>query len=258
MNGHLSEEEIEQYIDSEYISLKSGIRLTKDNLKSNVSEMNSEKLIQIEEHLVNCDICLKKVTKALDFSITFHQWLEEKPTVEQKMMYKILKATQSEESVVQKRIMKWLEDWQAFIDNTVEVFLDTTYNGISNITKLINKVDKAKKNSWTFRYPVESFAMRGNPDLSFEKKVENALFGQIRGEEVLEIKAQSKKKSITIKCKGNRKKHPSPIVVLIPLQGGEPLISVSHELKNSDQREILIEGLKPGKYLLAIEPDNLQ
>lgn len=254
MNRHLSQEEIEQYIDSEYLFAK----LPDKNDPFEAYPMKRERLFEIEEHLVNCDLCLEKVTKALDYSLSFHQWLEERPTTEHKLMLSILKAAHNEEKDVKKRIKDWLKDWQAFIDNSVDVLLDTTYNGISNITKLIEKSSKRSKTKWNFQYPVETFAMRGNPDLSFEKRVENKLFGQIGEKKVLEIKALSEKKSLTINCKRVGNKSTSPLFVLIPLEGGEPKIRLSRELKYSDEVEISIEGLTPGKYLLAIEPDNNQ
>jgi len=254
MDGHLSQEEIEQYIDSEYLFS----HLPQENDNDTTSHMQTDRLLQIEEHLVNCDLCLQKVTKALDYSLSFHQWLEERPTLEQKMMLKVLKVALNEESDVKTRIKNWLKDWQAFIDNTVDVLLDTTYNGISNITKLLEKKNKRRKTKWTFRYPVETFAMRGNPELNFEKRIENKLFGQIGEKKFLEIKALSDKKSLTINCKNFGSKSTSPIFVLIPIKGGDPMIRLSRELKNSDEYEISIEDLTPGKYLLAIEPDTNQ
>lgn len=258
MNKHLTGEEIEQYIDSEYLHVLKEVELSEDDENLHLSTLKTEEILKIEEHLLKCDTCLEKVTKALDFSLSFYQWLEESPSAEQKMLLRILKASQSEESDVKKRILNWMKDWQTFVDNTVDVFLDTTYKGLSNITKLIAKDTMTKETKWSFKYPIESFAMRGNPNLNFEKKVENKLYGQIGGKDILEIKAQSKDKKITINCKNIDNTDSSPIFLLLPLTGGDPIIKLARQIKNEDDYEISIEGIHPGHYLLAIEPDHNQ
>ncbi len=256
MNRHLTDEEIEQYIDSEYLSTQSGHEASEKTDITDSPKLKTELILKFEEHLINCDACLEKVTKALDFSISFHQWFAESPTAEQKLLLKILKAAQKEESDVKKRIMKWIKDWQSFTDNTVDVLLNTTYNGISNITKFLFKNTKNRKAKWSFNYPVESFAMRGNPDINFEKRIENTLHGQIGEKDILEIKAFSEEKSIKINCKSLENYNSSPIFLLIPLHTGEPVIRLSRKIKDTDAYEIILDGLNPGKYLLAIEPDN--
>jgi len=255
MNRHLTDDEIEQYIDSEYLFMKRTHELSE---KTDITslKMKTEVILKIEEHLINCDACLEKVTKTLDFSISFHQWFVESPTGEQKLLLKVLKAAQKEENDVKKRIMKWMKDWQSFRDNTIDVFLNTTYNGISNITKLIFKKTKDNKTKWSFNYPLETFAMRGNPDIRFEKRIENSIHGQIGEKDILEIKALSEEKSIKINCKSQKNSNSSPLFLLIPLHKGEPVIRLSRKIKTSDVYEITIEGLNPGKYILAIEPDN--
>ena len=229
MNKHLTQEEIEHYIDSEYPFSQNTAESIEAIDQPGFSSMKTDQILKIEEHLVNCDACLEKVTKALDFSLAFYQWMEEGPTGEQKLLLKILKASQNEDHEVKNRVMNWLKDWQGFVDHTVDVFLNTTYKGLSNITKLLTKEANEQKKQWTFRYPVASFAMRGNTDLQFEKKVENTLYGQLGEKDILKIKAQSDKKSVTIHCKKMQQANTSPIVVLVPLEGGDPIIRISRQ-----------------------------
>jgi len=258
MKRHLTDEEIHRYIDSEYILKEPEYDFSKPDERNEISLMRIDEILKIEEHLDECELCLEKVTKALDFSLSFQQWLNESPSVEQKMLLKVLKAINIEETDVKTRITKWLTDWQSFMNNAVDVFLDTTYNGISNITKLLKERVKESNKGMHFRYPVESFVMRGDPHLCFEKKVENTLYGSIGQEDILKITAQSEKRRITIKSKKSEKRSSSPIFILIPVEGGVPIIKLSQELKEDEGYEISIEGLKPGQYLLAIEPEEIE
>jgi len=257
MKNHLTAEEIERYIDSEYLLKDSNTYTCIQENDNRSSVMSVEEIIKIEEHLVNCDSCLERVTKALEFTLSYQQWLGDQPSPKEKMMIKILKALNHEKTDVKSRIIHWIKDWQAFMNNTVDVFMETTYKGIANITKLLKGSFKEKENGISFRYPVESFAMRGNPQLKYEKKAENKLLGFMNEKKVIEIKAHSENKSLFIKCDTKNDETASPIIILIPEQVGEPVIKMAKKIQGNEQFEISIEGLTPGKYLLAIEPESL-
>ncbi len=256
MKRHLSDEEIDRYIDSEYLLKEMFEHALSQDENIDVEMMKNDEIVMIEEHLTECDLCLKKVTKALDFSLSFQQWLEENPTKEQKMFLKILKATSGKENDIKARILNWLKNWQAFKADLIDVFMDTKHDGMANITKLLKQNKDDRQTKMTFRYPVESFVMRGDPNMSFEKRVENKLYGRIGEKDIMEINAQTDKKALFITYKRTENQKSSPIILLIPLHGGEPVISLSRETNKNDEYQISIEGLKPGKYLLAIEPEN--
>jgi len=253
MKDHLTDEQIENYIDSEYIQKKSVLYSPIDHDETSTL-LPMKEIIQMEDHLNGCDLCLSRVTKALDFSISFQEWIEEKPNSDQKVMIKILKALHYEDPSIKTRILKWLKDWRVFMSNTVDVIMDTSYNGISNITKILKKSPINKDATLIFKNPVESFAMRGNVNTTFEKKRENVLNGYLQENNILEIQAQSQTKTIHITFNNEKFWQPSPIIILIPTQSGKPIIRAAYEKKDCDQFEISIEGLYPGKYLLAIEP----
>ncbi|HPE40447.1 MAG TPA: hypothetical protein PLI77_05090 [Bacteroidales bacterium] len=257
MKEHLTIEQIEKYIDSEYIQKRSVFYPPIHHSKE-IPVLPMEEIIRMEEHLNECDLCLSRLTKALDFSISFQEWTEEKPTRSQKMMINILKELPYQDQSIRIRILNWLKEWGVFISNTVDVVMDTSYNGISNITKIFKKSTMNPENPLVFKYPVESFAMRGNTNTPFEKKRENILNGYLQEKMILEIQAHSQTKAIHIICNKAPGWQSSPVIILIPTQSGKPIIRTAYESKNKDQFEVSIEGLNPGKYLLAFEPFSIQ
>jgi hypothetical protein len=251
MRKHLTNEEIEQYIDSEYVHSYS---------VPEEEQLSVEEILKVEEHVLACDDCLKKVQKAIGFSHEYDTWMALKPTPQQRAVLESLRAVNlhtvyGEE--VQGRLKKWMSNWKKLSAYTLDVIFNTTYQGAANITRIIKETAHGAKESIQFEHPVQCYAMRGTAT-EFKKEIKNQIIGIVDDASVVNINAQTETNSIRISFPAGKEEGRVPLILLIPVEQGEQSKMLKPEL-NSDtnQLEAVISNVNSGKYILAIEPLDL-
>ncbi|HOO33160.1 MAG TPA: hypothetical protein PLB99_08480 [Thermotogota bacterium] len=251
MRKHLTNEEIERYIDTEYVQ---GDFVSDEQL-------SVEELLKVEEHVLECDDCLKKVQRAIEFSHEYDAWMELKPTAQQKAVLESLKAVElqcdSQKGELKDRIRRWMNNWKKLSEYSLNVLFNTTYKGAANITRIARETVNPTSGGIQFEHPVQCYAMRGTAT-EFKKEIKNQIIGLVDNDSVVNINAEQATNSIRITFPAGRENGRVPLILLIPVEQGEQSKMLKPELNSeTNQLEAVISNVNSGKYILAIEPLDL-
>jgi hypothetical protein len=219
--------------------------------------LSEDEQLAVEEHLDGCARCLAVAGETQRAAAMLDGWTAQAhgEAYLAVQLQSALAAAQARtvDASWQARLARWRERWAGAVEAAVRVVVEAPGQASRIVTEGLDTLARPGT-SWQFALAPAPVPTRGLLGRGAVPPPPAVAVSSIEGAGQARVAVGGDRREVVVRVDGVSVGWPLPLVLLVPLTGGEPRLALPEPQPNVDYAIARFDDVAPGQYVVAFEP----